>query len=294
MKDIQDPSSNPLVSIIVPTLNRNKFIQRCVKSILGQTYRNLECVIVDGGSVDGSLETFEMLRKQDPRVRFISEPDDGEVYAVNKGLDIARGEIVGVQNSDDFYLPDAVETSVEFLLRNPEYIGVSGDARYVDEAGNDLGRGVITYRGEMSKRYVRRILILRHKSTFVCHGAFFGWRERLGRHGRFDPAFGVMPDLEFYSRLLYEGEKIGCLPRHQFNFTVHSEMGALKHAERVERQRKQLHEKYGMNWYHWMLWMLVGKAYSYISNPYRSPFREGLNREIAPFLNRIHRRLKKS
>lgn len=272
--------SAPLVSIIVPTFNRSEFIERCVHSILNQTYRNIECLVMDGASTDDSVAKLKRISSHDPRLRFISEPDNGEVDAVNKGLDLVSGDIVGFQNSDDYYVPDAVETSVRFLQTHPDCIGVSGDARYVDAHGKDLRRGVITYRGEMIKRNIRRILILRYKSTFICHGAFFGWRKQLLAHGKFDPAFGVMPDLEFYSRLLQEGERIGCLPRVQFHFAIHPGMGALKHVRKVEEQRAVLHARYGMRWYHELLWTTIGKGASYMMNPYRTSLWEGIRWEL--------------
>jgi glycosyltransferase involved in cell wall biosynthesis len=198
------PSSStppePLVSVIVATFNRGPFLERCLRSILDQTYRRVECVVVDGASRDQSLDILKRLSAEDPRVRFVSEPDEGEVYAVNKGLDLARGEIVGFQASDDFYVPDAVRTSVDFLLAHSDYVGVAGDARLVDPAGQPLGRGMITYRGELSGRCLRRILILRFLMCPVVHGTFFGWRERLLRHGKLDPTFSVVPDVDYYTR----------------------------------------------------------------------------------------------
>ena len=279
-QSIASAAHKPLVSIIVPTLNRELFLERCIRSILDQTYRNIECVVVDGASKDSSLTILSRLAETDSRLRFISEPDEGEVYAVNKGLDLATGDVVGVLNSDDYYVPDAVESSVDFLLAHPEYIGVSGDARYVDKHGQPLNRGVITYRGEMSKRRVKRIIILRYKSTPVCHGSFFGWRLKLRRHGQLDPVFSVMPDLEFYLRLLDAGERIGCLPRVQYNFTIHPGMGALRHAAKVEQQRALVHQRFGLRWYDNLLWMTVGRVASYVSNPYRAAFWDGVKWEL--------------
>jgi glycosyltransferase involved in cell wall biosynthesis len=270
----------PLVSVIIPTFNRNKFIERCIRSVLDQTYKNVECIVIDGASTDGTVETLKRLSQADPRLRFVSEPDEGEVYATNKGLDLAKGDIVGVQASDDYYEKDAIEFAVRFLFENPEFIGVSGDARYVDEAGKSLDRGVITYRGEMSKKNIRKILILRHKSTFVCHGAFFGWRARLRQYGKLNPDFSVMPDLEFYSRLLQNEERIGSVRRIQYNFTIHPGMGALKYAAKVSGQRVYLHDRFNMRWYHEFLWLTVGKVTCYVMNPYRSPFFQGVIWEI--------------
>jgi glycosyltransferase involved in cell wall biosynthesis len=275
-----DAASAPLVTVIIPTFNRANFLERCARSVLNQTYRNLECLVMDGASKDGSVDILRRLAAEDARLKFVSEPDEGEVFATNKGLDLARGEIVGVQASDDFYVPDAVETSVKYLLAHPEVIGVSGDARYVDDRGNDLGRGVITYRGEMSRRSVRRILMTRYKSCFVCHGGFFGWRKRLLAHGKFNPAYSVTPDWDFYLRLLLGGERIGFLPRIQYKYTVHQGMGAWKYSAKVENQRALFQQACGMKWYHELIRTTAGRAVAYFSNPHRSPFFSGLAREL--------------
>jgi glycosyltransferase involved in cell wall biosynthesis len=270
----------PLVSIIVPSLNRARFLERCVQSILGQTYRSIECLVMDGGSKDGSVDILRRLAGSDPRLRFISEPDKGEVDATNRGMDLVTGELMGVQASDDFYVPDAVEKAVEFLLAHPECIGVGGDALYVDDQGAELGRGVITYRGIMAKDKIRRILMLRYKSCFVCHGSFFGWRSRLLVHGKLDPAFSVTPDWDYYLRLLAACERIGCLPRVQYKYTVHADMGALKYWAKAEAQRRQFHRRYEMKWHHELLRSTVGRFASYFANPYRTPLIPGLKREI--------------
>src|SRR3954462_3359582 len=110
----------PLVSIIIATYNRGNFLERCLRSVLDQTYRNLECIVVDGASKDDSVKILERLSRQDSRLRYISEPDEGEVYAVNKGLDMALGEIIGFQASDDFYTSEAVSNSVDFLVKHPD------------------------------------------------------------------------------------------------------------------------------------------------------------------------------
>jgi glycosyltransferase involved in cell wall biosynthesis len=275
--------AQPLVSIIVPSFNRGLYLERCLRSILDQTYRNLECVVMDGGSQDNSLGILERLGASDQRLRFISEPDRGEVYATNKGLDLARGDIISIQASDDYYAADAVEKSVEFLLAHPEFIGVGGDVLYVDASGKSLGRGAITYRGRLSPERTKRILVLRYFVCPVLHGTFFGWRQRLARHGKFDPDFSVCPDVEFYLRVLAGGDSIGCLPRVQTFYTVHPDMGAVKHYHRVREQLDRLYARHGLRWYHHWVRLTVGRALTYAGNPMRSPFFPGLARELAEF-----------
>ena len=224
--------------------------------------------------------------RPDPRLRFISEPDEGEVYAVNKGLDLARGDIIGFQASDDFYVADAVKTSVDYLLANPAMVGVAGDACFIDPTGQPLHRGMITYRGELSGRCLRRILVMRFFMCPVVHGTFFGWRERLLPHGKLDPAFSVVPDVDYYLRLLAAGERIGCLPRFQVNYTVHPDMGAVKHYERVRQQLAKIYQRYGFHWYHHVLRLTVGRFASYIGNPHRTRLLPGLAREGAELWRR--------
>ena len=277
--------ATPLVSIIVATYNRGPFLERCVRSILDQTYRAIECIVVDGASKDESVSILSRLAATDPRLKFISEPDKGEVDAVNKGLDLATGEIVGFQASDDYYVPDAVAAALEFLLKNPRYLGVSGDAIYVDEKGKSLGRGVITYRGRMTRGHIRKIIRLRYKMCPVCHGSFFGWRAQLLKHGKLNPDFSVTPDWEFYFRLMKAGEQIGSLPRIQYMYTAHTDMGAVKYWEKVEAQRRKLYEIHQVNRWDIFVRATWGRMISYLANPYRSPFVTGLWHELQLWLS---------
>src|SRR5260370_41580718 len=135
-------SNTPVVSIIVPTFNRGRFLERCLRSILEQTYPNIECLVMDGGSKDESVAILKRLAESDPRLKYISEPDNGEVYATNKGFDLATGEIIGLQASDDFYVPDALQKAGEFLLARPKYVGAAGEPSkfYVQGRSVDTGR----------------------------------------------------------------------------------------------------------------------------------------------------------
>ena len=285
------PVEPPLVTVVVPTFDRAAFLERCVRSVLEQTYRRLECVVMDGGSQDGSVAILERLAAGDPRLRFVSRPDRGEVYATNQGLELARGEIVGIQASDDYYALDAVEKSVEFLLAHPEYVGVGADELFIDPAGKPLGRGAITYRGGLRPERLRHILIWRYLVCPVIHGTFFGWRARLARHGQFDPDFSVCTDVEFYLRVLAGGDAIGCLPRVHTYYTVHPEMGAMKHYHRVREQLNRLYARHGLKWYHHAVRLTLGRAASYFGNPLRTPFVRGLIREAREFWTMyVHRR----
>jgi glycosyltransferase involved in cell wall biosynthesis len=120
----------PLVSIVTPSFNQARYLEQALRSVLDQGYPNLEYIVIDGGSSDGSLPLLQ--RYAGRLARFVSEPDRGQAEAINKGLALARGDIVAWLNSDDAYLPGAIEHAVATLESDPSLGMVYADGLMVD------------------------------------------------------------------------------------------------------------------------------------------------------------------
>ena len=127
-----------LVSIITPSFNQAEYLEATIQSVLAQEYSDLEYIIVDGGSTDGSLEIIQKYAGQ--LSWWVSEPDQGQADGINKGLLRARGEVVAWLNSDDLYMPGAIQAAVAALQADPDSGMVFGDAITIDPAGRPLNR----------------------------------------------------------------------------------------------------------------------------------------------------------
>jgi glycosyltransferase involved in cell wall biosynthesis len=186
---VQRPVSiRPLVSIITPSFNQGRFIAETIESVLGQTYDNIEYIVMDGGSTD---ETLEVLKRYEDRLRWISEPDSGQSDAINKGMALAKGEILAYLNSDDLIEPEAVAQAVAFFSQNPDADMVYGEAVYIDEESRVTG-------DYPTKSNPRDSLVY---DCVICQPAAF-WRRSVARRlGPFDEALHYAMDYEYWLRM---------------------------------------------------------------------------------------------
>jgi glycosyltransferase involved in cell wall biosynthesis len=189
--------SLPRISIITPSLNQAKFIEQAISSVLQQGYPNLEYIVIDGGSTDGSIET---IRKFESSIAYwVSEKDRGQAHAINKGLQRATGDIIAYLNSDDYYLAGALLRVAEHFICHPEVDLFHGRCRVVDERGANIGvrSGSITSYGEILDLWD----IWWNKRNFVQPEVF--WTKRItDKIGPFREDLHWVMDYEYWARML--------------------------------------------------------------------------------------------
>ncbi|HEX7190201.1 MAG TPA: glycosyltransferase family 2 protein [Thermoanaerobaculia bacterium] len=188
--------AQPLVSVIVPSYNQGRFLRETLDSILGQDYRPLEVVVIDGASKD---ETIEVLRSYADRgeLRWSSEPDRGVVDAVNKGLSRVSGEIVAIQSSDDCFTPGAIAKAVAAFV--PGVVMVIGEVEYIDAGSRHVGETKLppfTIETYLAKR------------TFVPQPAAFFTREAAQRAGGWQDDVSYAADADYYLRIAALGRVV--------------------------------------------------------------------------------------
>ena len=185
-----------LVSIVTPSFNQAHYLQQTITSVLDQDQTDLELLVVDGGSTDGSLD---VIRANANRLAWwVSEPDAGQADAINKGLAHAHGEIVAWLNSDDYYLPGAVRSAVRILEANPEAVAVYGDTWAVDAGGNVINR----------LRYPSVSLVSLLCFQIIGQPAVFMRRHFLDAVGGLDTRFHLLLDHQLWIKLAARGRFI--------------------------------------------------------------------------------------
>ena len=185
----------PTVSVVVPCLNRVKYIAMTLDSILAQDYPNLECVVMDGGSTDGTVELVK--KEYGDRVRLVSQPDDGHADAINKGWWRSTGEVLAWLNADDVWMPGAVGRAVEFLLEHADVDVVYGDCGAITEQGELCG---YAYHHEWDLRYA-----VEHCDHCIPQPAAFFRRRILEAVGWLDVGFVQKKDHELWLRVGRKG-----------------------------------------------------------------------------------------
>jgi glycosyltransferase involved in cell wall biosynthesis len=187
--------NQPLISIITPSFNRADMIGQAIESVLKQNYSPIEHIIIDGGSTDGTLD----LLAQYPYLKVVSEPDHGMYDALNKGLKLAQGEIIGILNTDDLYAPEVLKEVVA-LFADPAVDAVAGKAEVfcTDGAGKfeTLSEIVPSSRDNLLEQAVLGPPAL---------NAWFFLRSLFERIGAFEPDYRLSGDREFMIRLALAG-----------------------------------------------------------------------------------------
>jgi len=228
------------VTIITPSYNQGPFLEETIRSVLEQDYPDIEYLVIDGGSTDGTLD---ILRRHEQHLTWVCERDAGQSDALNKGFRRARGEVIAWLNSDDVYLPGAVRRAVEFLEQHPSVAMVYGDADYIDQSGKLLGP-------YFSQHLDLAELAL---SCFVCQPTVFLRRQAVADVGWLDPTLHYTMDYDLWIRLAqrypvaYLPEKLACYRAHPGAKTFAHRDQSYEEAIRIVKKR------FGYVAYPWLL-----------------------------------------
>lgn len=229
--------SNPLVSIVTPSFNQARYLEETIVSVLHQNYPRIEYLVVDGGSQDGSVDILK--KYQDGISWWVSEPDQGQTDAINKGFARAKGEIYAWINSDDTYEPYTISEAVDFLLSNSDIGMVYGDANFINSKGEIIGK----FKAKQTN-YKR----LRRGGVYIPQQAAF-WRGALWKQvGPLDPGLYFAMDYDLWLRLA-RITRIKYMPKLWANFRLHEDAKTIFADDRCWPEMLKIHKRDGGSWF---------------------------------------------
>ena len=202
------PVSCPSFAIVTPSYNTGPHLGAAVASVFDQDFPQVDYVVMDGGSTDGSVD---VLKSYGPRLHWLSERDRGQADAINRGFARVKGDLLGWLNSDDTYAPGALRAAAEFLAAHPDVAMVYGDADFIDAAG-----GRIAGCAHVEPAFRRRRLL--HYSDFIVQPAAFFRRSAFEAVGGLDPSLNWAMDYDLWLKFADAGFKVAYLPRVLANY----------------------------------------------------------------------------
>jgi glycosyltransferase involved in cell wall biosynthesis len=204
---------NPLVSVVIPVYNQERYVAEAVESVLNQTYEQTELVVVDDGSTD---RTPEILKGYGDRLTYMPQKNAGAATALNRGIEAAKGELVGWLSSDDVYEPAKVERQVEHFAKHPQVSLTYTDFNVIDAEGKIRKTVRSPYYPER-KEFIRQLIL----GNFVNGSSVIARKAALIDAGLFDPQMTYHADANMWLRLLKHHD-FGHVPEVLLNYRWHA------------------------------------------------------------------------
>ena len=224
------------ISVVTPSFNSIHTIEATIESVARQDYGQVEHVVVDGGSTDGTLEVLKRHRQ----LRWISEKDEGHYHAMDKGTRMASGEVAAVLNADDCYRPGVLTKVAAAFAAHPNWDGLFGDIVFVDGEGREIFR-------REEAMFDRQVI--RYGHNVVNHQTLFLKREvylRIGGYRYRD--FKNCCDYEYVMRLIRTGCRIGHIPVFlvDYRYHDHGQSADLRVRANMAKESAMIREEYGV------------------------------------------------
>ncbi len=246
----------PIISIVMVSFNQSSMIENSILSVLSQSYANIEFIIVDGKSTDGSLRIID---KYASRIKVVvSESDNGMYHARNKGILLSSGDYIGFLNSDDLYYPDAISDIASFIIQENFPDMVFGYTIGLDREGNELKKVIFGRDVELNRRkYFRRMKTIPDQSCFYR-------RDSLAFIGMFDTTLRFSADTDLRCRFIVRAMKISIFPKIIAAWRIYEETLTFRPDLRTVRFKEAVmvnhrYTGYFLNYYNTRLF-----AYNYI------------------------------
>ena len=223
-------NQSPAISVILPVYNTEAYVREAVESILAQSFTDFELIAIDDGSTDGSGAILRELAARDARIILIEQPNDGAASARNKGLEMARADLIALMDADDVAMPERFALQHARMVQEPELAVLGSFIRVMDKAGDIIRLGEYPLTPEAAARH------LEHNECPVANPAVMMRRDAVLKAGGYRKAFSsYAEDYDLWLRMSDLGYAIANLPQLLLNYLWHGANVSVVHREAQRR-----------------------------------------------------------
>lgn len=227
-----------LVSVIIPCYNAEKYVEAAVRSIMAQTYKNLEIILTDDCSTDYTFEILKKLAAEDSRIKLCKNKTNLKIVkTLNKMIHLATGKYIARMDADDISLPERIEKQVDFLEQNPDVAFCGTNAFFINENGKCTGKTSLPITSKDNKFFLQFYSTFFHPTVMI--------RSEIYKQNLYDESFLYAEDYELWSRMIFgENLKGANLSERLFEYRVFTEQTSSIHQEKQVSASAKIFDKY--------------------------------------------------
>jgi glycosyltransferase involved in cell wall biosynthesis len=220
------------ISIVMPAYNEERFLAEAIESVLAQTYRDFELIILDDGSRDRTLEIAQSYAQRDARIRLESHANMGPAPTLNRGLELSASEWVAVMHADDVMMPNRIERQLAFVAEHPELSVSSSWVKHIDSQGRVLAKDnsrLLTHEAVQDRYKANELIAFSHPAAILR-------KSSVQAVGGYRSQFRVNEDVDLWNRLLEHEYKILVQPEFLLQYRIHDGSASVAKARFCWRQ----------------------------------------------------------
>jgi len=224
------------ISIIIPTYNCGQYLKKAIESVLNQPYENKELIVIDGGSND---ETIKILKSYGEKIKWLSEKDNGQADAINKGFKVATGEIIAWLNADDYYEPNVFEIIISKFIKDKEVVLVYGNC-------NSVSKDKVKINIPPQKMTVRKMI---NEGNFIYQPASFYRTQTMKNVDFIDDKLEYLMEYDLFIKLLKTGSSV-YINKTLANFVIREDQKSnSKNMVSMDNELFRISKKYGGSYF---------------------------------------------
>jgi glycosyltransferase involved in cell wall biosynthesis len=226
------------ISVIMPAYNEERFLAEAIESVLAQTWKDFELIILDDGSWDRTMEIAQSYARLDPRVRAESHANMGVALTLNRGLEMSKSEWVVVMHADDVMMPNRIERQLAFVAAHPELAVASSWVKHIDSRGKVIAKdnsSLLTHEAVEKLYRANEMIGFNHPAAILRKSA-------VQEVGGYSSQLRVNEDVDLWNRLLERGNKILVQPEYLLQYRIHGGSASVTRARLIRQQLRWIKE----------------------------------------------------